>query len=410
MPLVVATSAVTAYLLGGTAGIVIGGFLAVRTLRHDRVAATGLLLGAALLALIAANAVPMPWIVPVFVVDRAVHRRDGAVARPDRAATQRRKGAAGRVYGFVYSGLDLGAMLGPVWFGIDARSRPGARSLLRHRRAVRRRDRHRRPGAPRRGAARGLTSGDGSRPHRSARAGLRSQQRARSGMRRGARPRRCRRHDLRAHRGGRRAARPRRSVRLAGRNVAWVACDITTASGRAQALAACPQPDILVNNAGGPPPGDFRDWDRDAWLRALDANMLTPIELIKATVDTMIERRFGRIVNITSSGREGADRRPRPLQRRALGPDRLRRRARAQASCAHNVTINNLLPGAFATDRLRTNIQIAREAAGKVVRRGSRRRDGCDAGGTLRRPARVRRDLRVPVQRTRRLHRRARTC
>ena len=63
---------------------------------------------------------------------------------------------------------------------------------------------------------------------------------------------------------------------LAGRDVTWVACDITTDAGRAQALAACPQPDILVNNAGGPPPGDFRDWDRAAWLRALDANMLTP--------------------------------------------------------------------------------------------------------------------------------------
>ena len=86
----------------------------------------------------------------------------------------------------------------------------------------------------------------------------------------------------------------------AGR-VAWVACDITTPEGRAAALAACPQPDILVNNAGGPPPGDFRDCDRDAWIRALDANMLTPIELIKATVDGMIARRFGRIVNITSA-------------------------------------------------------------------------------------------------------------
>src|SRR5439155_13144046 len=87
---------------------------------------------------------------------------------------------------------------------------------------------------------------------------------------------------------------------LAGRAVAWVACDITTAEGRAQALAACPQPDILVNNAGGPPPGDFRDWDRATWIRALDANMLTPIELIKATIDGMIARKFGRIVNITS--------------------------------------------------------------------------------------------------------------
>src|SRR4029434_6817015 len=87
----------------------------------------------------------------------------------------------------------------------------------------------------------------------------------------------------------------------AGRVVRFVACDITTPEGRSAALAACPAPDILVNTAGGPPRGDFRDWDRAAWIRALDANMLTPIELIKATVDAMISRRFGRIVNITSS-------------------------------------------------------------------------------------------------------------
>jgi 3-oxoacyl-[acyl-carrier protein] reductase len=80
-----------------------------------------------------------------------------------------------------------------------------------------------------------------------------------------------------------------------------VAGDITTPEGRAAALAACPQVDILVNNAGGPPPGDFRDWDREAWIKALDANMLTPIELIKAVVDGMAERGFGRIVNITSA-------------------------------------------------------------------------------------------------------------
>ena len=79
-----------------------------------------------------------------------------------------------------------------------------------------------------------------------------------------------------------------------------VAGDITTPQGRAAALAACPQVDILVNNAGGPPPGDFRDWDREAWIKAVDANMLTPIELMKATVDTMAERGFGRVVNITS--------------------------------------------------------------------------------------------------------------
>src|ERR671924_331721 len=85
-----------------------------------------------------------------------------------------------------------------------------------------------------------------------------------------------------------------------GVRVTAVAGDVTTEAGRAALLAACPAPDILVNNAGGPPPGDFREWDREAWMKALNANMLTPIELIKATVDQMIGRKFGRIVNITS--------------------------------------------------------------------------------------------------------------
>ena len=77
-----------------------------------------------------------------------------------------------------------------------------------------------------------------------------------------------------------------------GVTVVAVACDITSEAGRAEALAACPQVDILVNNAGGPPPGDFRNFTRDDWIRAIDANMLTPIELIKATVDGMIARRW----------------------------------------------------------------------------------------------------------------------
>jgi len=117
VPLVIATSAVTAYLLGGTAGIVVGGFLAVRTARHDRVAATGLLAGAVLLAVVAANGVPIPWVVPYFVV---IGLCIGATG-PSRDLIVRNatpKGAAGRVYGFVYSGLDLGAMLGPIWFGL----------------------------------------------------------------------------------------------------------------------------------------------------------------------------------------------------------------------------------------------------------------------------------------------------
>ena len=93
--------------------------------------------------------------------------------------------------------------------------------------------------------------------------------------------------------------------RATGVTVTAVPGDITTEEGRGRVLAACPEPDILVNNAGGPPPGDFHHWGRDDWLGALDANMLTPIFLIKATVDSMIRRRFGRIVNITSSRVKG---------------------------------------------------------------------------------------------------------
>src|SRR4029077_18964782 len=137
-----------------------------------------------------------------------------------------------------------------------------------------------------------------------------------------------------------------------GVRVTTVAGDVTTDAVRAALLQACPNPDILVNNAGGPPPGDFREWDREAWLRALDANMLTPIFLIKATVDGMITRRFGRVVNITSVSVKA------PID--ILG---LSNGARAgltgfvaglsRKTVAHNVTINNLLPGACDTDRLR---------------------------------------------------------
>jgi len=146
-----------------------------------------------------------------------------------------------------------------------------------------------------------------------------------------------------------------------GVKVATVAADITTPDGRAAALAACPQPDILVNNAGGPPPGDFRQFTRDDWIKALDANMLTPIELIKATVDGMIARKFGRIVNITSSAVKA------PID--ILG---LSNGARSgltgfvaglsRKTVAHNVTINSILPGAFDTDRL----QQANLAASKM--------------------------------------------
>jgi 3-oxoacyl-[acyl-carrier protein] reductase len=149
-----------------------------------------------------------------------------------------------------------------------------------------------------------------------------------------------------------------------GVKVTTVACDITTEAGRALALAACPNPDILINNAGGPPPGDFRNWTRDTWIAALDANMLTPIELIKATVDGMIARKFGRIVNITSSSVKA------PIE--ILGLSNGARSGLtgfvaglARKTVRKNVTINNLLPGSFATDRLESFIRHTAEAAKK---------------------------------------------
>lgn len=151
-----------------------------------------------------------------------------------------------------------------------------------------------------------------------------------------------------------------------GVKVTAVACDITTEGGRAQVLAACPNPDILVNNAGGPPPGDFRNWTRDTWIAALDANMLTPIELIKATVDGMIARKFGRIVNITSSSVKA------PIE--ILGLSNGARSGLtgfvagiARKTVAHNVTINNLLPGAFDTDRIRTTVEAQAKTRGISV-------------------------------------------
>ncbi len=151
-----------------------------------------------------------------------------------------------------------------------------------------------------------------------------------------------------------------------GVKVTPVVGDITTEAGRAAALAACPEPDILVNNAGGPPPGDFRDWDRDTWIRALDANMLTPIFLIRAVVDGMIARRFGRIVNITSASVKS----PIPT----LGMSNGARAGLtgfvaglARQVARHNVTINALLPGPFLTDRLRSTSQAQAAKSGRSL-------------------------------------------
>lgn len=145
--------------------------------------------------------------------------------------------------------------------------------------------------------------------------------------------------------------------------VSIVATDITTPQGRKDALAACPQPDILVTNAGGPPPGDFRNWEREQWIAAVDANMLTPIELIRSTVDGMMERGFGRIINITSSAVKA------PID--ILGLSNGARSgltgfiAGLSRTTVHkNVTINNLLPGPFETDRLWSTLEAAAKSSG----------------------------------------------
>jgi 3-oxoacyl-[acyl-carrier protein] reductase len=151
-----------------------------------------------------------------------------------------------------------------------------------------------------------------------------------------------------------------------GVQVRAVAGDITTPEGRAAALAAAPHIDILVNNAGGPPPGDFRDWGREAWLAAVEANMLTPIELIKATVDGMAGRGWGRVVNITSSSVKA------PIDFLGLSNGArsgltgfVAGTARQARLAAHGVTINNLLPGSFDTDRLRSGFASVAQKSGQ---------------------------------------------
>jgi 3-oxoacyl-[acyl-carrier protein] reductase len=138
-----------------------------------------------------------------------------------------------------------------------------------------------------------------------------------------------------------------------GASVTPVACDVTTEDGRAALLAAQPNPDILINNAGGPPPGDFRGFSREDWIAAIDANLLSAVFLIRATLDGMIAREFGRVVNITSGAVKS------PIAALALS-----NAARAGLTgfvgglsrqvAAHNVTLNNVLPGLFDTDRLKS--------------------------------------------------------
>jgi 3-oxoacyl-[acyl-carrier protein] reductase len=145
-----------------------------------------------------------------------------------------------------------------------------------------------------------------------------------------------------------------------------VAGDIGDDDTRSALLAACPEPDILVNNNGGPSPGRFQDWQRDEWVAALDANMITPVLMIRAVIDGMVARRFGRIVNITSAmvktpisamGLSTGARTGLTSMSKALSRDVV----------AANVTINNLLPERFDTARQRQMAELHSTLGGITV-------------------------------------------
>lgn len=150
-----------------------------------------------------------------------------------------------------------------------------------------------------------------------------------------------------------------------GARVTAVLGDITTPAGREAALAACPAPDILVNNADGELPGDFRNWSREDWLRGIDRMMLTPIDMMRLTVDGMMERKFGRVVNIVSRSVK--------IAQAELGMSNAARSGLvgfvaglARQTIAHNVTINNVLPGIIASDGQRQHVQVLADESGRA--------------------------------------------
>ena len=173
---------------------------------------------------------------------------------------------------------------------------------------------------------------------------------------------------------------------VTGTAVIPVAADINSDEGRAAVLNACPEPDIIVNNSGGPPTGNFRDWDREAWLSAINNNMLGAIFMIKETVDGMIDRKFGRIVNITSSAVKA------PIS--ILG---LSNSARAGLTgfvagtsrevAKHNVTINNMLPGDFETGRHTANTKALAKIQGRSYEEMKSIRTAAVAAGRFGDPA-----------------------
>ncbi len=157
-----------------------------------------------------------------------------------------------------------------------------------------------------------------------------------------------------------------KELRKFGVKVQTVACDITTPEGQAQVLEAAGSPDILVNNAGGPPPGMWSDWERADFIKALDANMLTPIMMMKACLPGMIDRGWGRVINITSQSVKA------PIA--ALGLSNSARAGltgyvagTARQVAGRGVTINNMLPGAHATDRIAALDASISQNQGKTI-------------------------------------------
>jgi 3-oxoacyl-[acyl-carrier protein] reductase len=170
-----------------------------------------------------------------------------------------------------------------------------------------------------------------------------------------------------------------------GVEVTEVIADVSSAEGQKALLAACPAPDILVNNNGGPPPKPFSQVDRAAILAGVEQNMITPIELIRAVIDGMAERGFGRIVNITSlsvyqsiAGLDVSSGARAGLTAFLAGV--------ARTVASKNVTINNILPGKFDTDRIRTTVRFSAEKAGVSEEEQMKRVSGTVPAGRLGRP------------------------
>ena len=167
--------------------------------------------------------------------------------------------------------------------------------------------------------------------------------------------------------------------------VGQVAGDIGEEETQRALLAACAEPDILVNNNGGPPPGRFQDWSRDAWVAALDANMLAPLAMIRAVLDGMVERGFGRIVNVTSA-----------MVKTPLAPMGLSTGARTGLTSVSkalsrevaraNVTINNLLPERIDTARQRGMAELRAKLGGVSIEQAYEEMKASIAAGRLGRP------------------------